>query len=324
MIRKVLISVLGHVDHGKTSLLDKIRSTTVTEGEAGLITQSIGASIIPIETIKRVCKDLLKNQNITIPGLLAIDTPGHAAFTSLRKRGGALADIAILVIDINEGFKPQTIEALEILKSAKTPFIIAANKIDLLKGWQKKDTFLLSSLPEQKPETIQVLETKMYELVGKLNELQNINADRFDRVQDYTQQVAIVPISAKSGEGLPELLMVLIGLAQKYLEQSLKIHVNGPAKGTVLETKEDKGLGSTVDVILYDGSLKVNDTIVIAGLHGPIVTKVKALFEPYPHADMREKKTKYVSVKVAHAATGVKIAAKELEGALVGMPLLSV
>src|SRR3989338_7278294 len=176
MIRKILISVLGHVDHGKTSLLDKIRQTTVTEGEAGLITQSIGASIIPIETIQRVCKGLLKNKTITIPGILAIDTPGHAAFTSLRKRGGALSDIAILVVDINEGFKPQTLEALEILKAAKTPFIVAANKIDLLKGWKSKpEQMLLSSINEQSPQTIQEIEMKLYGIVAKINEHALVN-----------------------------------------------------------------------------------------------------------------------------------------------------
>ncbi|MBS3176396.1 translation initiation factor IF-2 [Candidatus Woesearchaeota archaeon] len=324
MLRKVLISVLGHVDHGKTSLLDRIRQTTVAEGEAGHITQSIGASIIPQETLKRVCGHLLKGQDIKIPGMLAIDTPGHAAFISLRKRGGALADIAILVVDMNEGFKPQTIEAIEILKSVKTPFIIAANKIDLLKGWQKKSDMLLQNISQQKPETIHDFENKLYQLVGKLAEVAGMNADRFDRVQDYTNQVAIVPLSAKTGEGIPELLMVLIGLAQKYLEKNLKVEVRGPAKGTILEYKEDKGLGQTVDVIMYDGSLHVNDTIILAGLNGPIVTKVKTLLEPYPHADMREHKTKYHSVRVVHAAAGVKISAKNIETALVGMSIISV
>ena len=141
--------VLGHVDSGKTSILDKIRGTGVQGREAGGITQAIGASIIPIETIKKICGKLLDSLNIklTLPGLLFIDTPGHAAFVNLRKRGGNLADIAILVININEGLMPQTIESINILKQYKTPFIIAVNKIDLVNGWRsQKEKSLLKSI----------------------------------------------------------------------------------------------------------------------------------------------------------------------------------
>src|SRR3990167_7919260 len=180
-IRKVLVATLGHVDHGKTSLLDKIRKTVVAKGEAGGITQAIGVSIIPIETITKICGKLMDvfKGNVTLPGLVCIDSPGHAAFVSLRKRGGNLADIAILVVDINEGFKPQTLEAIEILKLSKTPFVVAANKIDLVSGWKSskdmsKDSLkesLLSSISKQTPQTIQLFEGKMYELVGKFYEL---------------------------------------------------------------------------------------------------------------------------------------------------------
>src|SRR3989338_6256058 len=140
VIRKVLVATLGHVDHGKTSLLDKIRKTVVAKGEAGGITQAIGVSIIPIEAIKKICGKLMDvfKGNETMPGLVCIDTPGHAAFTSLRKRGGSLADIAILVVDINEGFKPQTIESIEIIRANKVPFVIAANKVDLIGGWKSE------------------------------------------------------------------------------------------------------------------------------------------------------------------------------------------
>jgi len=326
MLRKVLVTVVGHVDHGKSSLLDYIRGTSVVTREAGAITQAIGASIIPLESVRKVCGPLLDKlkTKITIPGILAIDTPGHAAFTNLRKRGGALADIAIVVIDINEGFMPQTEEAIEILRASKTPFVIAANKIDLIHGWKSLKEPLLSSLGRQDPATTTNFETKMYEIVGRLYEKFQLNAERFDRVDDYTKTIAIVPLSAKTGEGMPELLMVLMGLAQRYLEQTLKIDVAGPAKGTVLEVKEEKGLGVTLDVIIYDGTLKVNDTIVIGGLDAPVVTKVKALFEPAPLAEMREKKTRYAPVKEACAATGIKIGAKEIETVISGMPIEAV
>lgn len=326
-LRKVLITVVGHVDHGKTTLLDRLRSTQVAEKEAGLITQAIGASIIPKEALQKTCGDLLKTFKIELklPGILTIDTPGHAAFTNLRKRGGSLADIAIVVVDINEGFMPQTKESIEILKASKTPFIIAANKIDLVPGWHDHPELpLLSHISSQPPQATQIFERKLYELVGKLYEDFALQADRFDRVSDYTQQIAIVPCSAKKGFGIPELLVVIIGLAQKYLEQSLKVNLDGPAKGTILEVKEDKGLGKTLDVVLYDGRLKVNDTLIIGGIDGAIQGKVKALFEPAPLSEMREKRTKFNPVKEVEAATGVKISAKDIDLVIAGMPLESV
>lgn len=322
MIRKPIVTVVGHVDHGKTSLLDAIRQTTVVEGEAGKITQAIGASIIPLETIERVCKDLIK-ESLKIPGLLFIDTPGHAAFSTLRKRGGSLADIAIVMVDINEGFKPQTEEAIEILKAGKTPFIVLANKIDLIQGWENKDTMILKNISLQRPDVQQKIETKIYELVGSFYEKFEINADRFDRVQDYTKQIAIVPISALTREGLPEALMVLIGLVQKYLEQGLEYDVNGTAKGTILEVKEQKGIGKVLDVIIYDGTLRAGDQIIIGGINGPIHTKVRGLFEPAHHTEMMEKKAKYQSVKEVQAATGVRIFAPNIDEVIAGMPLVS-
>ncbi len=321
-IRSPIVAVMGHVDHGKTLLLDQIRGTAIQLGEAGGITQAIGASIIPLGVIKQVCGDLLKSLNIqfTLPGLLFIDTPGHAAFTSLRKRGGSIADIAILVIDINEGIKPQTQEAVEILKQAKTPFIVAANKIDLISGWKKEQGSLLEIIEKQAEGIKNELDRKLYELVGKLHE-SDFNSERFDRIEDYTKQVAIVPCSAKTGEGVPELLMVITGLAQKYLEGCLTCEVEGSAKGTILEVKEEKGLGTTLDVIIYDGTLKKGGSIVIGTTEEPIVTKVKALLEPMPLAEMRDKKSKFRPVNEVTAATGVKISAIGIERAAAGMPL---
>ncbi len=322
MIRRPIICILGHVDHGKTKLLDTIRHTTVTEREAGAITQAIGASIVPIDTVKRLCGNLLKalKLDLTIPGLLFIDTPGHAAFSSLRKRGGNLADIAILMVDINEGFKPQTLEAIEILKKSKTPFIVAANKIDLIPGWEEKSKLILDNINQQQPHVQEKFEKLMYELVGKFYELE-LKAERFDRIEDHTQELAIVPISAKFNQGIPELLMVLTGLLQKYLNKNLNVETKGPAKGTILEIKEETGLGKTLDVIIYDGTIKVNDTILIGGIDTPIKTKVKALLQPAELAEIRDKKTKFKGVKQVHAAIGIKISAKEIEDAIAGMPI---
>jgi len=323
-IRSPLCVVLAHVDHGKTSILDKIRGSVVASGEAGGITQAIGASIIPLNTVKKICGKLLEKMNMefTIPGLLFIDTPGHASFTSLRKRGGNLADIAILVIDINEGLKPQTLESIDILKHSKTPFVIAANKIDLISGWNPSNEPLLENIQKQKPNVNQAIEGKLYELVGKLAEL-GFDSERFDRVDDFSKRIAIIPTSAKTGEGIPELLMVITGLAQRFLENCLECDVKGNAKGTILEIKEEKGLGKSMDILIYDGSLKRNDTIVIGTLTEPIVTKVKGLFEPMPLKEMRDKKSNFKPVSEVHAATGVKIAANDIEEVLSGMPIQS-
>lgn len=324
-IRKLICVTLGHVDHGKTSVLDQIRHSAVTAGEAGGITQAIGVSVIPMDTIKKICGSLLDvfKGKLTVPGLLTIDTPGHAAFTSLRKRGGSLADIAILVVDINEGFMPQTLESIEILKANKVPFIVAANKIDLLPGWQYDNTkFLLDNINALDYKLQGLFESKMYELVAKFSEL-GLEAERFDRVQDYTKQLALVPLSAKTGEGVPELLMVLTGLAQRFLEKKLEIEEEGNAKGTILEVKEEKGLGTTISAIIYNGSIKVNDTLVIGGIGQPLVVKVRALLEPAELAEMRDKKSKFQNVREAVAATGVKISAPGMETAVAGMPLRS-
>ena len=321
-LRKVLLTVVGHVDHGKTSLLDKIRNTAVASKEAGGITQSVSCSSISLQTIEKICGPLLKNVkfNLTVPGLLFIDTPGHAAFTSLRKRGGSLADIAILVVDINEGFKPQTIESIEILKANKVPFVIAANKIDLMSGWNyDPQKFLIDNINQLDYNLQGLFEKKMYELVAQVNE-HTFSAERFDRVSDYTKQIAIVPLSAKTGQGIPELLMVIIGLAQKFLEQKLLLEEKGPAKGTILEVKEEKGLGMTVDTIIYNGQLKVNDTIILGGVDAPIITKVRALLEP---AESSTGVKKLQNVKEVTAATGVKIVAPGMEKAIAGMPLRS-
>lgn len=321
MIRQPIVAIMGHVDHGKTLLLDKIRGTAVAAKEHGGITQAIGASIIPIDTIQKVCGSMLGTIKVTIPGLLFVDTPGHAAFNSLRKRGGNLADIAILVVDVNDGFKPQTEESIEILKAFKTPFIIAANKIDLISGWRKeKGDSILKKISEQNDQVQQELDKKLYEIVGKVYE-SGLEAERFDRVSDYTKQIAIVPTSAVTGDGVAELLMVLTGLAQKFLEQKLEVDITGPAHGTVLEVKDERGLGKALDAIIYDGSLKVGDNIVVGGMAGPVSARVKALFLPAPLAEMREKRTKFKSVKEVHAATGVKVVAPGTEDVVSGMPL---
>jgi translation initiation factor 5B len=325
MIRQPIIVVMGHVDHGKTSLLDRIRSTTITTKEAGGITQHIGASEVPIDVINRICGPMLKasGSKINLPGLLFIDTPGHEAFTNLRKRGGSVADIAILVVDISKGFEPQTIEAINILKEYKTPFIVAANKIDLITGWiPQKTSSVMESLSKQNDYVKDAFQNRMYEIEGKLSEL-GFSSEVFNKVKDFKSELAIVPLSAKTGEGIAELLMMVTGLAQRFLEGELKTDVSGPGKGSILEKKEVTGLGITIDVILYDGTLHVNDTIAFATQNGIATAKIKALLKPKPLREIRESSSFY-SVNEVNAASGVKISGNGLDDAMPGSPVVQV
>lgn len=323
-LRCPIVCVLGHVDHGKTTLLDRIRKTRVSQREAGGITQHIGASEIPIDVIKKVAKDLLGmlKADLKIPGLLVIDTPGHEAFTSLRKRGGALADIAILVVDINEGFKPQTIEAINILRENKTPFVVAANKLDLVPGWNSRDVPFVLNFNEkvQHPNALTEFEIRLYNnIIKPLNEL-GFDADLFTRVKDLTRTVCVIPVSARTGEGIPDLLLMVAGLAQKYLEDNLRLNVTGPAKGTVLEVKEERGLGKTLDAIIYDGVARRGDYIVIGNPDGVVVSRVKALLKPKPLDEMRDPRDKFKPVNKVTAAAGVKICAPDLDRVIAGSP----
>lgn len=321
-IRQPIVCVLGHVDAGKTLLLDKIRKTSVQSREAGGITQHIGASYFPKQTLKQLVGPMLRTMKtrIAIPGLLIVDTPGHEAFANLRRRGGSVADIAILVVDVLRGFEAQTHESVEILKSRKTPFLVAANKTDRVPGWNShSDMPFLQSYGLQDVFVKQDLDNKLYDIIGTFSRL-GFNADRFDKIKDFTRTVAIVPTSAKTGEGITELLMVLIGLTQQHLKKRLRI-TKGPAKGTVLEVKEEPGLGLTLNAIIYDGVLRKEDMIVVGGRDNPIITRLRAILVPKPLDEIRDPRDKFSSVESVSAAAGVKVVAPDLEGALAGAPL---
>ena len=324
-IRQPIVSVLGHIDAGKTKLLDKIRKSSVQDREVGGITQHIGASYFPVDTLANICGPLFKGlrKDVQIPGLLVIDTPGHEAFVNLRKRGGAVADIAILVVDVLRGFEAQTYECIDILKEKKTPFLVAANKIDRIPGWKPYvDETFSASYRNQDPYVQQALDEKLYSIMGTFSRL-GFRTDKFNNVKDFTKTIAIVPTSATSGEGIPELLAVLIGLTQQYLQNRLKT-TDGPAKGTILEVKEEPGLGITTNVIIYDGTLHKGDFIVVGAKEKPIVTNIRAVFLPKPLDEIRDPRDKFSSVESVSAAAGVKIAAPDLEDALAGAPLYAV
>ena len=319
-LRTPIVAVLGHVDHGKTSLLDKIRGSAVSEGEAGAITQHIGATAVPLDTISGIAGSLVDPDDFDLPGLLFIDTPGHHSFSTLRSRGGALADIAVLVVDVNDGFQPQTEEAIDILKRTGTPFIVAANKIDTTPGWNPQEGEPIQVTYEAQSDRARSrLDENLYEIIGQLSD-SDFSADLYWRVQDFQANVGVVPVSAVTGEGVPDLLTVLMGLSQRYMKDQMAIDVEGPGAGTVLEVKDEKGFGTTLDVVMYDGTVREGDKIVVGGMHEPIVTEVRALLQPKPLAEIRTEK-RFDRVDAVAAAAGVKIAAPDLADAMAGAPV---
>ncbi|UJG42278.1 MAG: translation initiation factor IF-2 [Candidatus Heimdallarchaeum endolithica] len=321
-IRSPIAVILGHVDSGKTSLLDKVRGTAVQAREAAGITQHVGASFFPTETIVKVSSKLIKNSEIelNIPGILIVDTPGHAVFTNLRKRGASVADIAILVVDLMRGFQAQTYESMDILKARKVPFIVAANKVDRISAWKGVEgaTFI-ESYNKQIPKAKKDLDNRIYEIMGELSELK-FEADRYDRVKDFRKKIAIIPTSAVTGEGIPDLFLVLAGLTQQFMMKKLE-YSTGPGSGTVLEVKDVEGMGTTADIILYDGVITKNDQVVIGGRGGAKLIKIRALLQAKELDEMRDPRDKFRSVDKVYASAGLKISAPGLEDVLSGAPV---
>jgi translation initiation factor 5B len=319
-LRTPIVAVLGHVDHGKTTLLDTIRGSAVSDGEAGAITQHIGATAVPLDTISSMAGSLVDPDDFDLPGLLFIDTPGHHSFTTLRSRGGALADIAIVVVDVNDGFQPQTEEALDILQRTGTPFVVAANKVDTVPGWNPDEGAPIKPSYEGQSDRVRsAVDEGLYDIIGSLSD-NGFSSDLYWRVQDFQKNIGVIPLSAKTAEGIPDLLAVLMGLSQRYMRAEMAVDVDGPGAGTVLEVKEERGFGATLDVVLYDGTVREEDRIVVGGTDEPIVTTVRALLQPRPLAEIRTEK-RFERVEAVRAAAGVKIAAPDLDDAMAGAPV---
>ena len=316
-IRSPICCVLGHVDTGKTKILDKMRKTNVQKGEAGGITQQIGSTFFPLESIEKMTEKLKEKNKLKfkIPGLLVMDTPSHEAFNNLRSRGSSLCDIAVLVVDLMHGLEPQTIESINLLKQKKTPFVVALNKIDRCFKWKEtpdapfKDTFA-----KQESDTKQEFNDRMRKVVADFA-AQGLNACLYYENKDIHDYISLVPTSAITGEGIPDLVAYLIGMTQKLMEEKLKPSDN--LQATIMEVKTTEGHGTTIDVILVNGYLKRGDRIVVCGMNGPIVTQIRALLLPQPMKDLRVK-TPYIVQDIVCAAQGVKISAQDLDDAIAG------
>jgi translation initiation factor 5B len=325
-LRQPVVVVLGHTDAGKTSFLDKIRGTAVQSREAGGITQEIGASFFPMDTLRAISGSIMDKSGaeLKIPGLLVIDTPGHEIFSNLRMRGGSAADIAILLVDAMKGLENQTIESIEILKARKVPFLVALNKIDMIKGWKKGSSGPLTAvMKQQPPEWNDELEERLYNVVGAISR-HGFQSEAFYRIKDFRKQVSIIPVSARYGVGIPELLAVLIGLAQQFLTGKLvAIDETGRARGIILELQEEVGIGDTANVILTEGKLSVGDRVVIVKRDGAVESRVKALFMPKPLDEMRDPRDKFTPVQEVYSAAGVKLVTPDLQGAIPGTSIIS-
>lgn len=318
-LRSPIVCVLGHVDTGKTKLLDYIRKSHVQDNEAGGITQQIGATFVPPTAIHEQCRGIHNKFELSLPGLLIIDTPGHESFTNLRSRGSSLCDIAILVIDIMHGLEPQTIESINLLKARKTPFIVALNKIDRLYNWKsnpRKDVedVINSQHQNTKVEFIDRVKQVILELAEK-----SLNAALYYENKDLKSFVSLVPTSAATGDGMGNLIGLLVSLTQSMMHKKL-VFDSENLDATVLEVKAIPGLGTTIDVILVNGKLSEGDKIVLAGHDGPISTHIRSLLVPQPLKELRVK-SPYQELKHVYGSIGVKIAGHDLDKAVAGLQL---
>lgn len=321
-VREPIVVVLGHVDAGKTSLLDKLRGTAVQQKEAGGITQHIGASLFPSDVLVSMTGNLLSKYriNVSIPGVLFIDTPGHEAFSNLRYRGGSAADIAIIVVDVTKGIEKQTIESINILKNKKVPFLIALNKIDLIAGWRSNPhNTLEENIKSQDPATQKLLDERIYTALGQLAQL-GFDAEAYYRITSFTKQVAMIPVSATTGEGIPEMLTVLLGLVQNFMKNKLTFKKE-PGRGIILEVKEEEGMGTVFHVILLEGILSLNDKVVIGTSEGSKTTKIKGIYLPKPLDEMRDPRDKFKPVRDVEASSGISVVVTDPDEVVAGAPM---
>jgi translation initiation factor 5B len=318
-MRSPICAFLGHVDAGKTSIMDAIRDTMNAYKESGGLTQNIGSTEVPTDRIKEIASDLLSkfNINIKVPSIIFIDSPGHEAFVTLRKRGASIADIAILTVDITEGIQNQTIESIEILKSYKTPFLIALTKIDTIRGFYKiENSSFLDFISKQNQDYAQKLDEKVYNIISDFS-IYGFQTERYDRVKDFTKEIAVIPLSSVNGIGIKDLVVMIIGLSQRFLE----LEKPGPNSAAILEEKNVKGLGKVYDAIVYSGRISVGDSVIVQTAEGPVENKIKGIMRLIPLEESRENFGKYESLSSIEATAPIRLILRE-PNAMIGTSII--
>merc|ERR1712223_1957942 len=283
--------------------------------------QQIGATNVPIEVIHEQCKMVTGyvKEKTKLPGLLIIDTPGHESFSNLRDRGSSLCGVGNLEVDIMHNLEPQTIESINLLKKKKVPFVIALNKIDRLYEWKSnRHKDVKDVIASQVSHSTREFDKRSKEVITAMAE-QGLNVALFWENPDPTEYISMVPTSAHSGDGMGNLMALLVQLSQSMLAKRLAY--SEELQATVLEVKAIPGLGTTIDIVLLNGKLREGQQMVVAGTEGPIVTQIRSLLTPAKMQDLRVKNN-YLEHKEIHGAQGVKIAAKELEKTVAGLNLL--
>lgn len=304
-MRSPICAFLGHVDAGKTSIMDAVRDTFFAYRESGGLTQNIGVTEVPTDRINEIAADLLKRFKVEIkaPSIVFIDSPGHEAFITLRERGASIADLAILTIDVTEGVQKQTLESIEILKSYKTPFLIALTKIDTVHGYlAKKDVSFIDFIGAQNRAYSEGLDKKLYDVATEISNY-GFTVERYDRVKDFTKEVSVVPVSAVNNIGIKDLIVMIIGLSQRYIPL-------GASEGNtaaILEEKPVKGIGQAYDAIVYSGTIRVGDRVLGQTKEGAKENRIKAIMRLMPLEESRENFGKYEAVKAADATSPVRL-----------------
>ena len=311
-LKSPICSFMGHVDAGKTSLMDVIRNTKVQEKEAGGITQSIGSSFVNIEDIVDITNVINGKFEVKpeIPGILIIDTPGHEAFNTLRERGSSLCDIAILVVDINDGVKPQTIESIKLLRDKRVPFVIAATKLDTIYNYKvTEEISLRKALKQQKKETINMIETSMYDIQYEL-EKEGIKSVFYFKNKNPQKVYSIVPVSSRTKEGIADLLALMIYISQNWMNK--KITYQEEVDATIMESYQDSKHGWVLDIILKNGTINVGDKFIVCGRESSRTITVRKLLV---------KKNKLEDVKSVRASDGIRVIASNCDNCYSGTKL---
>lgn len=298
--RRPVVSVLGHVDHGKTALLDGIRESDIRNYEPGGITQHVEVTNVPAEVIASFVGD---SYDVEVPGFVMIDTPGHGAFTVSRERGGEFADIAVLVIDVTNGVQPQTRESLEILRENQTPFVVALNKVDKLPGWN-------GSVEKSSERFKSELREKSYEITGVLHDY-GFSSDLYDNIQDFSNTIAMVPVSAESMYGIDTVCSMIVGLTQEFLSGQLEVTEDDSVRGVVLDLTNQQGFGTVADILLYEGQISEGDNLFVEDEEES--RNVRSILVPESMGNSRRFSGSFVSADQITAATFARLALDRID-----------